>query len=331
VRRRPLLLLAVAAVVPVVVLAGCSKSSGDAGASGSSTSTSTDAPSPTGTWSGELPTVDGAFGTESTITMPKGSAPTDLQVKVLKQGDGATLEKGQLAVVKYVGAIWNTGKVFDSSFAHGGVVGFPIGVGQVIAGWDEGLVGQKVGTRVLLVIPPDKGYGASGQPQAGITGTDSLVFVVDIIGAHAGDESAAGKATPPQDDGVPGVTVTSGKPTIRIPPGDAPNKLIVYPVITGSGPKVEKGDTIIAQYVGVVWRNGKQFDASWDRGQPVAVPIGKAQVIKGWDEGLVGQTVGSRVVLVLPPDYAYGAKGNPPQIKPTDTLVFAVDILAAYH
>jgi len=184
VRRRPLLLLA-AAVVPVVVLVGCGKSSGDAGATGASTSTSTstssDAPSPSGTWSGELPTVDGAYGTESTISMPKGAAPTDLQVKVLKEGDGATLEKGQLAVVKYVGAIWNTGKVFDSSFAHGGVVGFPIGVGQVIAGWDEGLVGQKVGSRVLLVIPPDKGYGAAGRPASGINGTDTLVFVVDIL------------------------------------------------------------------------------------------------------------------------------------------------------
>jgi peptidylprolyl isomerase len=328
VRRRPLLLLA-AAVVPMLVLAGCGKSSGDPNGGGSSTSSN--APSPTGTWSGDLPTVDGAFGSQPTITMPKTAAPTDLQVKVLKQGDGATLAKGDLAVVKYVGAIWNTGKVFDSSFAHGGVVGFPIGVGQVIAGWDEGLVGQKVGSRVLLVIPPDKGYGSSGQQQAGISGTDTLVFAVDVIGAHAGNESASGTATPPQDDGVPGVTVTSGKPTITVPPGAAPNKLIVYPVITGNGPKVQKGDTIIAQYVGVVWRNGKQFDASWDRGQPVAVPIGKGQVIKGWDEGLVGQTVGSRVVLVLPPDYAYGAKGNPPQIKPTDTLVFAVDILAAYH
>ena len=332
-RRRPVLLLA-AACLPVVLLSACGKS--DAGAppattTGTGSATATGTPSATSTWSGSLPSVSGGFGQQTTVTIPKGAPPGDLQVKVLKQGDGATLQKGDLAVVDYVGAIWASGHVFDSSFKHGGPVGFPIGVGQVIPGWDHSLVGQKVGSRILMVLPPSEGYGSAGASQVGITGTDTLVFAVDILGAHAGDESASGKATPPGDDGVPGVTVTPGKPTITIPPGSPPNKLIVYPVITGDGPKVRKGDTIVVQYVGVVWNGGKQFDATWDRNEPVALTIGAGQVIKGWDQGLVGQTVGSRVVLVLPPAYAYGSKGNPPQIQPTDTIVFAVDILAAYH
>ena len=79
--------------------------------------------------------------------------------------------------------IWRNGKVFDSSWTGKGSVQFPIGAGQVIAGWDEGLVGQTVGSQVLLVIPPDKGYGSGGAPQAGIKGTDTLVFVVDILSA----------------------------------------------------------------------------------------------------------------------------------------------------
>ncbi len=85
--------------------------------------------------------------------------------------------------MQYTGAIWKNGKVFDSSWKGNGSVQFPIGAGQVIAGWDEGLVGQTVGSQVLLVIPPDKGYGAAGQPSAGIKGTTTLVFVVDILAA----------------------------------------------------------------------------------------------------------------------------------------------------
>jgi len=329
VRARPVLLLA-AACLPVLLVSACGKSSATTPTGSASGSSSTTA-SPTASWSGELPTVTGDYGKQTTITIPHGGPPSDLQVKVLKQGDGATLAKGDLAVVDYVGAIWDSGTVFDSSFKHGGPVGFPIGIGQVIPGWDHSLVGQKVGSRILMVLPPAEGYGANGASQVGIKGTDTLVFAVDILGAHQGDESASGKATPPQDDGVPGVTVTPGKPTITIPPGSPPNKLIVYPVITGNGPKVQKGDTIVAQYVGTIWKSGKQFDASWDRHEPISVTIGAGQVIKGWDQGLVGQTVGSRVVLVLPPKYAYGAKGNPPTIQPTDTIVFVVDILAAYH
>ncbi len=116
------------------------------------------------------------------IFMPKADAPKDLIVQPLIVGDGPTVEAGQTVEVKYTGAIWDTGKVFDSSWKRGASAQFPIGVGSVIAGWDEGLVGQTVGSQVLLVIPPDKGYGASGQPSAGIKGTDTLVFVVDILG-----------------------------------------------------------------------------------------------------------------------------------------------------
>jgi peptidylprolyl isomerase len=78
-----------------------------------------------------------------------------------------------------------------------------------------------------------------------------------------------------------------------------------------------------------VWRTGKEFDSSWSRNQPYATPIGTGSVIAGWDKGLIGQTVGSRVMLVIPPKDGYGSAGQGP-IKGTDTMVFAVDILGAY-
>ena len=84
-------------------------------------------------------------------------------VQPLIKGDGATVAAGQTVVVNYVGIVWASGTVFDSSWTRGATFTVPIGAGQVIPGWDEGLVGQTVGSRVLLAIPPDKGYGSPGQ------------------------------------------------------------------------------------------------------------------------------------------------------------------------
>ena len=102
-------------------------------------------------------------------------------MQVLVPGDGELVEAGDDIEVNYYGQIWN-GRMFDNSYDRGSSINFPIGVGAVIGGWDEGLVGQSIGSRVLLSIPPHLGYGERGMPQAGIGGTDTLVFVVDIIG-----------------------------------------------------------------------------------------------------------------------------------------------------
>jgi peptidylprolyl isomerase len=105
-------------------------------------------------------------------------------------------------------------------------------------------------------------------------------------------------------------------------------KLVVQPLIKGAGPVVKSGETIRVNYTGVLWKNGKKFDASGDRGKPFTTPIGVGQVVPGWDKGLVGQTVGSRILLVIPPADGYGANAKPP-IGATDTMVFVVDILVA--
>lgn len=118
-----------------------------------------------------------------TITVPKGKAPTSLVVQPLINGTGAKVVKGQTITVHYTGVIWPGGKAFDSSWTKDSPASFPIGIGKVITGWDQGLVGKKVGSQILLVIPPDKGYGVTGKPEAGIKGTDTLVFVVDILDA----------------------------------------------------------------------------------------------------------------------------------------------------
>jgi FKBP-type peptidyl-prolyl cis-trans isomerase len=127
-----------------------------------------------------LPTVAGAAGAKPVITMPATEPPTKLVIKVLTEGSGAAVKAGQQIKVQYSGQIWKTGAQFDASWDRGAPIEFGIGTGKVIKGWDEGLVGQKIGSRVLLVIPADKGYGAAGRPPK-ILGTDTMVFVVDIV------------------------------------------------------------------------------------------------------------------------------------------------------
>ncbi|WP_028050886.1 FKBP-type peptidyl-prolyl cis-trans isomerase [Cellulomonas sp. URHD0024] len=131
--------------------------------------------------SAALPEVSGSFGEKPTLTFPAGSPSGELEISVLSRGDGALVEAGDDIEVHYLGQAWNGG-VFDNSYDRRSSISFGIGVGQVIAGWDEGLVGQQVGSRVLLSIPSHLGYGDRGVPQAGIKGGDTLVFVVDIVG-----------------------------------------------------------------------------------------------------------------------------------------------------
>lgn len=139
---------------------------------------------PTASTNTALPAVSGQPNAKPTITIPKVTAPTALSVTTVIAGSGPVVAKGDELVVQYVGQIWASGKEFDSSWSRSTPVGFTIGAGQLIPAWDTGLVGVKVGSRVLIVAPPASGYGSAGQASAGISGTDTLVFVVDVLGSY---------------------------------------------------------------------------------------------------------------------------------------------------
>ena len=119
------------------------------------------------------------------------------------------------------------------------------------------------------------------------------------------------------------------KPKVTITPINAtpPAKLVKKDLAKGHGKKAKAGDTVTVQYDGVLYQNGSEFDASWDRGQPFSFPLGKGQVIPGWDKGVVGMKVGGRRQLIVPPDLGYGAQGQPPTIQPNETLIFDIDLL----
>ena len=118
---------------------------------------------------------------------------------------------------------------------------------------------------------------------------------------------------------------TSQKPTIKVPKRKPPKKLVVKDLVTGKGPAAKAGDTISVQYVGANYADGKQFDASWDRGQPFQFQLGAGMVIPGWDKGIAGMKVGGRRELIIPPKLGYGPAGSGP-IGPNETLIFVVDL-----
>ncbi|OKL46199.1 peptidylprolyl isomerase [Boudabousia liubingyangii] len=125
--------------------------------------------------------VEQPFGEKPVLEFLEEEAPKELVVTVLSEGDGEVVEPGDQIAAHYLGQVWN-GQVFDNSFDRRQPLVFQVGVGMVIRGWDDGLVGQRVGSRVLLSIPSELGYGDRGVPQAGIKGGDTLVFVTDIVG-----------------------------------------------------------------------------------------------------------------------------------------------------
>ena len=169
---------------------------------------------------------------------------------------------------------------------------------------------------------------------AGCGGGDDNKKTTDTSSSDQASQPAETTETQPADTSSSGSgkvvvsksTSLAKKPTIPKQNGDPPSQLVKSDVVKGKGATAQAGDTVTVQYVGVRFRDGKQFDASWDRGQPFTFPLGAGQVIPGWDQGVAGMKVGGRRQLTIPSDLAYGAQGAPPDIAPNETLVFVVDL-----
>lgn len=274
--------------------------------------------------------VSGASGVKPKITFHSPFSTTKSGRRVIIDGRGATLAAGAKAVVDFVGIDGRTAREFATSYGKKASV-LTLDREQVLVGLVNGLIGTRVGSRVLVAVAPKDGFkGRGGSQDGAIKADDTVLFVVDIRSTRTPLPRATGTPVAPPA-GLPTVRVDErGRPTIDVPASTAPSQLVAQPLIQGAGPKIEKGQTLTVHYTGVIWPGGKQFDSSWDRNAPVDVVVGGGAVIPGWDEGLVGQTVGSQMLLVVPPDKGYGSAGNTSAgISGTDTLVFVVDILDA--
>jgi peptidylprolyl isomerase len=275
--------------------------------------------------------VSGSFGAAPKVTIPSQKPGTTLVSKTVIQGKGPQITSTDSFVGNYQAYVWSgtTHKLAISTYTTHSPSLF---TGSLLPGLTTALKGAKVGSRVVAVIPPKQGFGTSGNSQLGIKGTDTLVFVIDLDKSFANTAGATGQQVSSGGGALPKVsTPAAGQaPTVTIPKSAAPKNLTATTLIKGNGAKVAKGQSVVVQYTGVIWRTGKVFDSSWSRKEPFSFVDGAnpEQVIPGWDKGLVGQTVGSRVLLTIPPADGYGSQGNSQAgITKTDTLVFVVDIL----
>jgi peptidylprolyl isomerase len=274
------------------------------------------------------PTVTGAFGADPVIAIPNGQPSKDLEVNTLIQGKGPVVAADDYVLLNVEGKVWAGNRMVVDSFTDRQPQGLPLST--AMPAWRK-LAGARVGSRVMMIVPPKDGFGAAGNPQASIMGSDTLVFVFDVVDA-IGKNTGANGVPVPYHPGTTMPVVGQDKhgPTITVPTKAAPPATLTSTVLRqGNGPKIISGDTVVTQYVGAVWRTGKTFDSSWTREVPQAFVLGAGQVVAGWEQGLGGHTVGSRILLTVPAALGYGDQGKPPDINGTDTLVFVVDIIAA--
>ncbi len=169
-------------------------------------------------------------------------------------------------------------------------------------------------TRYLIA----SGLAALSLTAVGCGGSDTETAELTVDAPPAGESAAAAEEP-----------VSSGKkPKVTVPDGPPPKQLETRDIEEGSGKTAKSGDDVTMDYVGVSYSTKEEFDSSFTAGQPFDFTLGQGAVIAGWDEGIVGMKVGGRRELIIPPAQAYGAQGQPPTIKPNETLVFVVDLLA---
>ena len=353
---------AVLAVVPLVLLAACS--SGDDNATSPSSSAGTNVQAAAGTdgeaGAGEgssaaptpgpelppaaelaepvdpalMPTASGEFGDKPEVTFPEGDPVPSLQRLMLSEGDGTVAEQGDTVVVDYYGVVWGGTEPFDNSYDRGEPFNFAIG-GGVISGWSIGLEGVAEGSRVLLNIPAENGYGAAGAGED-IPGGATLVFVVDVIQVFGKSASAQADAAPQeQDPAAPQVGgAMDAEPTIEFPADvQEPTEPTVTVIGLGTGEPVAEGNLmvqmVIANYDGSLtqstWPNEENLAANMPVGpQQLQVPAAGTSTqdsMKALEE-LNGVPLGSRVLITLPGvEGETAADGTPGQGSPAAAVV----------
>lgn len=246
-----------------------------------------------------LPSVKGNFGDSPKLEWSGSEAPATLIRSTLVEGNGETVLEDSTVKVNYHGQVWDSNKVFDSSFARGQATAF--GLNQVIKGWKFGITGVKTGSRVLLSVPPELGYGPSGTPDGRIPPNATLVFVVDVLevippapNAGQADAVKTDAEIPVEISGNLGQPITN----LTVKPGasgaDTPKLLVLA---RGTGAEINKADSqgkTVVLHMASTPADGNGFRSTWQYGQPESIPV--TNLLEAFPE-IEGVTVGSRVFI----------------------------------
>lgn len=272
--------------------------------------------------------TDTAPGQAPTVAVPQRPLRVASTARrTLRAGSGRAAATGGTVRLAGVTVRGSDGSVVETSYGDPQLV--TLTPQATLAGLVGALTGVQPGARVVIAVPPAEAFGAQGNPQLAVAADEHLVFVFDVLDVLPGQAEGVAVAPAP---GLPTVTVVAGSgPAVQVPAGSPPGTLVTQPLIEGLGSPIRAGQDIVVHYTAVLWKDGSVVDSTWSSQQPFLVSgIGQADVIPAWNKTLVGARVGSRLLLVVPPADGYGPAGSPPAISGTDTLVFVVDILAAY-
>lgn len=239
------------------------------------------------------------------------SLPTKLVVTDITPGNGAAAVVGDTLIVHYVGVRSADGTEFDNTFDRGSPLSVTLGAGQVIKGWDQGLVGMKKGGRRQLDIPAELAYGGQAKGDV-IKANDALTFLVDAVAI------------------IPKVDPAEA-PDISVPPTPNQATQTSTDLIVGDGVGIEPGQTVAVQIVAFSASDGKQIDSSWDTGTPLTFVPGAGQLPPGLEKAVEGMKVGGRRQVDIPFAQAFGAAGNSGiGLPPSTDLIMVLDLVAVY-
>jgi len=153
-----------------------------------------------------------------------------------------------------------------------------------------------------------------------------LVLLALVLAGCGDDEGETAATATPKATATPDNTDVTKKPKVTVLDELPPDELQIEDIVKGKGRAAKKGDKVTMQYVGLTWSTSVEFDASWDRGEPYTLTLGKGDVIPGWDQGIPGMRKGGRRQLTIPAELAYAAQGSPPDIGPNECLRFIIDL-----
>lgn len=250
------------------------------------------------------------------IKASEGAPPGETTVVDVVCGTGEEAKIGSRAVIKYVGALFQDGKEFGSTWEDDSTTPVKVGT-DTIKGFTTGLTGMKVGGRRLVTIPAKDGFG--DQARGPIPANAALVFVLDLV------EIKAPPASTPCTPSGKGSTDLTKKPAVEPHSESAPSDTTFTDIVCGTGPQAEEGSSVSVQYVGTLYVGGKEFDTSWGKA-PFDFTVGTG-VVPGFTTGVTGMKVGGRREIIIPAKDGYGADGSPPAIPPNAVLVFVIDLL----
>ncbi len=273
----------------------------------------------------DMPTVkiDGENTPE--FSFPNATPPSNMQVSVLEEGKGREIGTADLLVVNYVGQVWGKGEPFDSSYSRDASAAFSLP--NLVPGWAHTLSGRHVGDKVIISLPPEYGYKSSGNQGAGISGTDTIVFYIEILDGWSADSAGQADATVEIDESDLPVAMEGaiGEPVSKVQikqNEDEPSELTSKIIAKGSGPVVGgQGSEVFIAYAAASW-DDEMVENSWT-GVPASV-AGPQKIVLGGGtvfDSLDGATVGSRILLLLPRSDGSETRASSP------AMAVVVDIL----